>query len=228
MTESGDAWRPKALLLDLDNTLIDRDGAFERWARAHFEGEEVEEVRALDGHGLVSREEFCSALSRRWPQWGEPEEVWRAFRAGLLKAVEPDVRIARAVELLGQHYELAVVSNGGVETQRAKMERAGLQFEHVLLSEEIGAAKPSPQVFRAALARLGVEADEALMVGDDVARDLEGASAAGIASAWVSGGADLESMGCRLPRKTRYVVETFDELPQALGIRSSTPPSKTS
>jgi putative hydrolase of the HAD superfamily len=50
----------------------------------------------------------------------------------------------------------------------------------VVTSAEVGAAKPSPRVFERALGVAGVDAAEALHVGDKVDNDIEGAAAAGI------------------------------------------------
>lgn len=50
----------------------------------------------------------------------------------------------------------------------------------VVTSAEVGAGKPSPRVFERALGVAGVEASEALHVGDKVDNDLEGAAAAGV------------------------------------------------
>ena len=53
-------------------------------------------------------------------------------------------------------------------------------FESVTLSSSAGAAKPSLQIFKRALAKHGVSAGEALHIGDSLREDVEGASAAGI------------------------------------------------
>jgi HAD superfamily hydrolase (TIGR01509 family) len=55
----------------------------------------------------------------------------------------------------------------------------GHYFAAVVTSAEVGAAKPSPAPFLAALSRLGVEPARALHIGDH-ARDEEGAAAAGM------------------------------------------------
>lgn len=62
------------------------------------------------------------------------------------------------------------------------LERSGLAqlVDHVVSSAEAGAAKPDPAIFRVALELAGVEAHEALHVGDSVEGDLEGARAAGV------------------------------------------------
>ncbi len=53
-------------------------------------------------------------------------------------------------------------------------------FDAVITSAQVGAAKPAPEVFRAALDLLGVSPREALHVGDDARLDVLGARAAGV------------------------------------------------
>ena len=54
----------------------------------------------------------------------------------------------------------------------------------LVVSEEVGISKPDPRIFVVALERAGVEAPEAVMVGDSWANDVEGARAAGIRPVW--------------------------------------------
>ena len=53
-------------------------------------------------------------------------------------------------------------------------------FDAVTVSSEAGWAKPSPRIYAAALAALGIEPGEALMVGDRPREDAAGATAAGL------------------------------------------------
>jgi 2-haloalkanoic acid dehalogenase type II len=61
-----------------------------------------------------------------------------------------------------------------------------LPVEFVVVSEDVGAYKPDPRVFRAALERLGLEPHEVLHVGDSEVDDVKGAKAAGLRVAWVN------------------------------------------
>lgn len=72
----------------------------------------------------------------------------------------------------------AVLSNIGVDI-RPLMEREGLRTDAVVLSCEVGAVKPEPEIFAAALDALGAAPEEALMVGDSW-QDDAGAAALGI------------------------------------------------
>ena len=76
---------------------------------------------------------------------------------------------------------LAVVSNWDVSLHDV-LERTGLRalVDAVVISAELGVAKPDPAIFRAALERLaGARAAEAIHVGDSVEHDVAGARAAG-------------------------------------------------
>ncbi|MCA9553319.1 MAG: HAD family hydrolase, partial [Myxococcales bacterium] len=98
--------------------------------------------------------------------------------------------VAALLEAVAARYKLALVSDGGGARQRAKLEAAGLAglFEVVVISQELGAQKPSPRAFAAALERLGVGAARALYVGDDPVRDMAGARQAGLRTCWVARG----------------------------------------
>ncbi len=84
-------------------------------------------------------------------------------------------------ELRGRGLRLAVVSNWDCSL-REVLDSAGLLglVDAVVASAEVGAAKPDPAPFRAALDALGCEASEAVHVGDREDNDVRGAEAAGI------------------------------------------------
>jgi 2-haloacid dehalogenase len=81
---------------------------------------------------------------------------------------------------------VCVVSNIDRADLEAVLAYHGLSFTAVVTSEDAGAYKPSPQIFRQALVMLGLRADEVLHVGDSLTADIAGARAAGIAAAWVN------------------------------------------
>lgn len=88
----------------------------------------------------------------------------------------------------------AIVSNGFKEVQHRKLRKAGIEdyFDAVIVSEEAGCLKPSPGIFAYALRKLsGIDPErqqeewkkakkETLMIGDDLANDIEGAQVFGI------------------------------------------------
>ncbi len=85
-------------------------------------------------------------------------------------------------------YRLGMITNGAPDLQRAKLEGAGLapHFDIIVVSGEVGVGKPDPRVFELTLRALDVRPSEAVMVGDNPARDVLGAVSAGVRVVWVN------------------------------------------
>ena len=83
-----------------------------------------------------------------------------------------------------QHdFVLGAITNGNADVRRIGIAD---YFRFVIRSEEVGTAKPHPEIFEAALRAAGVTAAEAVHVGDDPERDIAGAAAAGMRTVWVN------------------------------------------
>jgi putative hydrolase of the HAD superfamily len=96
--------------------------------------------------------------------------------------------VRKLIARLAAQCRIGVVSNGSARNQRRKLERIELAdlADCVVISEEVGVAKPDPAIFLAALEELDCQPDEALFIGDDPLADISGASRAGLATCWVS------------------------------------------
>ncbi len=92
-----------------------------------------------------------------------------------------DDSIVVLAELKQRGLKLAVISNWDYSLHRvlASLSLSGF-FDVVIASLEEGVEKPDPALFRLALERLGVSAEEALHVGDDPLDDVEGARRVGM------------------------------------------------
>jgi putative hydrolase of the HAD superfamily len=90
---------------------------------------------------------------------------------------------------------LALVTNGHSQRQRAKIERFNLApfFDCIVIESEFGVGKPDARVFEHVLAQLGVRAQDAWMVGDNLEWDVAGPMSVGITGIWV------DTPGCGLP-----------------------------
>jgi putative hydrolase of the HAD superfamily len=88
-----------------------------------------------------------------------------------------------ALARLAARFPLVSLSNGN-----ADIERIGLAhfFRHAISSRDCGIAKPAPQIFHLACARLGLAPQQVLHVGDDPELDVGGARAAGLRTAWIN------------------------------------------
>jgi len=79
-------------------------------------------------------------------------------------------------------YHLHLITNGFQEVQDTKLSLSGMKpfFETLTVSEEVGVKKPNPEIFLYALRKANATAEESLMIGDEMAVDIDGARAAGI------------------------------------------------
>jgi putative hydrolase of the HAD superfamily len=121
------------------------------------------------------------ALARR------ASDTYRARQRQGHRLVEGAEALVRS--LAGRH-RLGLLTNGPADIQRWKLQRIGLAdcFDQVVISGETGIGKPDPRAFLLVTERLGVEASDAIMVGDSWERDVVGASRAGMPALWLSRG----------------------------------------
>jgi putative hydrolase of the HAD superfamily len=193
----------RAVFLDAGNTLVGLDyDAITRRIRAEGHALDVREVRAAEGRARVRLDTFLAA--RRSTETADTfaryvrcvfDELRIPWREGSprvvqdLRAANPpfgpwSVRLPEAVGALEAlrrlGLRLAVVSNSNGTVARL-LEALDLArwLDAVVDSGVVGCEKPDPRIFRHAAAALGVEAAEAVHVGDLYSIDVVGARAAG-------------------------------------------------
>jgi YjjG family noncanonical pyrimidine nucleotidase len=196
-----------ALLLDLDHTLLDSDAsemlAFEQALAS--EGV-VDPGRYLPAYHEINRALWTQVergelaatqlrtvrfarLIERIGIHASPAALADAFAYGLGAYGElyPGVRDMLEALLAEPGVSLALVTNGLSDVVRARVARLelGRYFRVIAISQELGTAKPAPEIFEHALAGLGSPGKEtALMVGDSLSSDIQGGRNAGIATCW--------------------------------------------
>ncbi len=194
------------MFLDLDNTLLDRDRAFDRWLRQYTDDPAaLAELTAADAGGARPRREFAAAVHARLAVEIDPD----GFPIALAAFVEPEAGLRAALEQIHARCRLAVVSNGGSAGQRAKLARLGLDgvIDAVFISAELGVAKPDPAMFELVVRWAEVPASDCLMVGDDPYTDLAPAAALGITTVWRARGAWPDELAA-----PSFVIESIPEL----------------
>jgi len=121
------------------------------------------------------------------------------------------------LDVLSAGAMLAVISNGLGEVVYARLARLDLSdyFDAVVVSSEVGVAKPSPAIFEAAFERLG-SPDKAttLMVGDSLSSDIAGGTAFGIDTCWYNPHHRPPAAADRFT----YEVAALAELPAIVGV----------
>jgi putative hydrolase of the HAD superfamily len=189
----------QAVLLDSFGTLVSMDppgprlavslGVSEEAAAAAFRAEIAyyleHHVQGRDAASLDDLRDRCAGVLRE-ALGEEGAGIGLAeVRAAMLDAIRfhpyPDAAPALSA-LRARGLRLVVASNWDCSLP-AVLEQAGLAplVDGVVASAAVGADKPAPAVFEAALEMAGCDASEAVHVGDSPAKDVAGASAAGIA-----------------------------------------------
>jgi HAD superfamily hydrolase (TIGR01549 family) len=141
-------------------------------------------------------------------------EMSAAHMAALAAAVDYRRDRTRLLRRLQGRFRLGLVSNfDHGPTARRILERARIAdlFESVVISDDVGMRKPSPDIFRHALVGLGESAAHCLFVGDDYRADVGGATEAGLRAVWIDRG---DQPG--FPAETK--LADVDELPDWLGL----------
>jgi epoxide hydrolase-like predicted phosphatase len=100
--------------------------------------------------------------------------------------IYPDC-IPELLENLSQSYKVALLSNTWIDGPRISLEKHGYSkwFDVMVCSCDIGIPKPDPRIYHYTLQKLGVQPNEALMVGDNVEADMKGAESLGITPVWI-------------------------------------------
>ena len=193
------------VLLDADNTLFDYDRAeAEALAETLAEaapnvsrGEAIEAYHSINAgywklfeQGKIDSAGLQSGrwvdLFRRMGLDGDPSAAAATYITLLSQKAHVLAGAVETVRELARRAKLCLVTNGLSRVQRGRLahsEMAG-SFTAILISEEMGIAKPDPRFFQAAADALGLSPDRLLCVGDNPAADIAGARGAGIDACW--------------------------------------------
>jgi len=85
-------------------------------------------------------------------------------------------------------YRLGLLTNGAPDLQREKIAGAGIggSFDEIVISGDLGFGKPDPRIYETMLSRLDARPQEAIMIGNSLHTDVQGAQAVGMKAIWVN------------------------------------------
>ena len=188
----------KAVLFDLDNTILDRTRTFSNFTHAfisnyfrHIEFPQsiYETIIERDQDGYKDKNELFAELIDLLPWQARPrlEELMGFYGAEYVGNAIPMNRAREVVLELKKRYKTGLITNGKTAIQYGKIDRLGIRddFDLILVSEEAGIKKPDPRIFELALQRLRLQPEECVYVGDHPVNDMEGASQIGIGGIWM-------------------------------------------
>ena len=177
----------KAIIFDLGGVLLrtadftPRDQLATRLGMSRYELEEF----IFGGESGRQAQSGEIAVQQHWEnlrrQINYSPQEFKALLDEFFAQDEMDQTMMDYVRRLHQNYKTALLSNAWDDLRQVIAERWHFEdvFDAMIISAEVGLVKPDPRIFRLALERLGVEAEQAIFV-DDMQRNVEGAKAVGL------------------------------------------------
>lgn len=204
--------RIKVITFDLDNTLWSVDDVIVR-AEAHMR--DWLEERVPDYYRKLSRERILAlratviselphlghdvsglrreVLYRGISEVGYPSAEARQLAEGAFgRFYEARQQVVffddalQVLDALAARYRLGALTNGNADTAAIGLNR---YFSFAFNAADVGASKPAPHMFQAALRHARARPSEGIHIGDHLVDDIQGASDAGMHSIWMNPGA---------------------------------------
>lgn len=208
--------RFQALSLDLDGTLLDgrhfQESIVGTCVKIAERQPELDMVELTEANARASRG-YWPEIEGKWTLGalkGESvrTEMWRRtlracgcfdesmvrFASGVHRDLERETyqlfEDARelAARVRDARIPLVLITNGAADTQREKLRALGIEewFDAVVISGEVGIAKPDPAVFSLAVKGLSTDPEDVWHVGDSLTTDVAGAKGAGLTAVWLN------------------------------------------
>ena len=131
---------------------------------------------------------------QRFQSWADrlsvqPGDLNSAFVNAMAEICAPLPGAVSLLNALQGKCKMGIITNGFTALQQIRLERTGLRdhFDLIVISEQVGVAKPHPHIFDYALEQAGNPArSRVLMVGDTAESDILGGMNAGLATCWLN------------------------------------------
>lgn len=189
----------KAVLFDLDGTLLNRDESVKRFIHNQYDRLNkfaghvpIDKYAArfieLDNRGYVWKDQVYQRLVGEFKimdiTW---EDLLMDYICEFKYHCVPFPNLISMLEdLKGRNVRLGIITNGKGQFQMDNIKALGIEkyFEAILISEWEGIKKPDPNIFNRALERLGVSPGESIFVGDHPINDVKAAQNVGMRGIW--------------------------------------------
>ncbi|WP_330982194.1 MULTISPECIES: pyrimidine 5'-nucleotidase [Enterobacterales] len=131
---------------------------------------------------------------QRFESWAarlnvKPDDLNDAFMNAMADICAPLPGAVSLLNSLQGKVKMGIITNGFTSLQQIRLERTGLRdhFDLLIISEEVGVAKPDARIFDYALEQAGhPDRSRVLMVGDTAASDILGGMNAGLSTCWLN------------------------------------------
>lgn len=216
----------KALIFDLDQTLVDRSATFKLFLtkqHARFSNELsslsakqfVEIALRFDNNGYAPKNEMyaqtCSEIGI-----SSGEALFNDFLQNYGEEPILFKDTMAVLETLSKNYPLGLISNGRTKGQNLKIDKAGIRhfFKVIKISETENIKKPNPLIFERCLSDLGVKSEHAAYIGDHPEKDVIASQSIGMKGIW------LRNSHYSAPENADGIIHNLSDLIDLLPILS--------
>ncbi|XP_055492303.1 N-acylneuraminate-9-phosphatase [Leucoraja erinacea] len=233
----------RALLFDLDNTLVDTAGASSRALRrvedllkSQYGYEEstaklvIEKFNTklqmenldcipgvnIDEERILLFEAALQETDGLDPDQGLAAKCYFLWKATRLQHMHIPNEVKAMLRSLRHSYKLLLLTNGSATVQREKISACQCQqyFDTIVIGGEHQEQKPALSIFQKCFQLLGVEADGCMMIGDNLDTDIKGGVNAGLgATVWINN----TNVTCDEGAMPDYTVKSVLEVMDILG-----------
>lgn len=188
----------KAVLFDLDGTLLDRDQSVKKFIDCQYDRLNtvvghipretyIKRFIELDQRGYVWKDKVCQQLVEEFQIQTTWEELLQDYIAEFKNHCVPFPNLITTLEKLQSlKIRLGMITNGRGQFQLDNIRALGIEkyFDTILISEWEGIKKPDPEIFNRALKQLKVSAHHSFFVGDHPENDVKAAMSVGMKGIW--------------------------------------------
>ncbi|MEE3947257.1 HAD family hydrolase [Bacillus wiedmannii] len=215
----------KAMLFDLDDTLLDRDKAVDKLFLFVLEkcyedvsdtvkNNMLQKFKEYDKreYGISDKAIVLESLFNEFaPKYRLPHNYIQDFwNENFPKCFSIDQSTIHFLNHIKRHFKIGIITNGSTHRQKAKIINTNLNnyFDTIIISEEVGLSKPDKRIFELALNKLNVQPENTLFVGDDLEKDIAGCQNANIKGIWFN----PHRITNKTEIKTYSEIDTLDSL----------------
>jgi putative hydrolase of the HAD superfamily len=214
----------KAVIFDLDGTLLDRDASVEQFVSVQYDrlSEHLSHIPKndysarfieLDCHGHVWKDKVYQslvsefAIGMSWQSLLEDYEMQFQFHCVPFRFL-----IEMLNELKQKGYLLGIITNGRSPFQARAIDGLKIRdyFDTILISGVEEVRKPQVEIFQRAMNRLEVSASDSVFVGDHPEVDITGAKGAMMKTIWKRNLSWIEE------KDADAVIDELNEIPMIL------------
>lgn len=168
----------------------------------------LEQGRAKRFHDVAS---YCNTSLRD----DEALSLAKEYRRIYCESEIPSEGANELLQYCSERFTIGIVTNNMREEQETRARSLGIDqhIDFMVTYEDAGSMKPDPTMIQLALQQGGATADEAILIGDSLATDVEAAIRMDMLCIWYCSDEEFDKRGRPYPPKTKRIAKLIEAIP---------------